>query len=64
MTDCEEKEEEKKEESKDGDEPKIDHEWEQLNKNKPLWMHNPRMSPYDEARIVQGDPAIDPGASS
>merc|ERR1712194_267557 len=49
-----EEEEEKKEEEKDGDEPKIEevdekkkktkkvkevsHEWEQLNKNKPLWM--------------------------
>merc|ERR1712060_397898 len=53
VTDSEE-EEEKKEEDKEGDEPKIEevdekkkktkkvkevsHEWEQLNKNKPLWM--------------------------
>merc|ERR1711975_165149 len=40
----EDEEEEKDEEGKDGDEPKIEevdevsHEWEQLNKNKPLWM--------------------------
>merc|ERR1739847_246766 len=50
VTDSEaEEEEEKKEEGADGDEPKIEevdeekekevsHEWEQLNKNKPLWM--------------------------
>merc|ERR1712128_54868 len=46
-TDSEEEEEEKKDEEKEGDEPKIEeveeekevsHEWEQLNKNKPLWM--------------------------
>merc|ERR1712242_657867 len=48
VTDSEEEEEEKKED-KEGDEPKIEevdeekekevsHEWEQLNKNKPLWM--------------------------
>merc|ERR1711988_1818143 len=44
VTDSEDEEEEKKEEEKEGDEPKIEevkevsHEWEQLNKNKPLWM--------------------------
>merc|ERR1712128_398263 len=47
VTDSEEEEEEKKDEEKEGDEPKIEeveeekevsHEWEQLNKNKPLWM--------------------------
>merc|ERR1712178_413906 len=52
VTDSEEEEEKKEEEGKDGDEPKIEeedeekekevkevsHEWEQLNKNKPLWM--------------------------
>merc|ERR1712003_99795 len=41
VTDSEDEEEEKKEEDKEGDEPKIEevsHEWEQLNKNKPLWM--------------------------
>merc|ERR1712040_26986 len=52
VTDSEDEEEEKKEEGKDSDEPKIEevdeekekqakevsHEWEQLNKNKPLWM--------------------------
>merc|ERR1719326_543132 len=50
VTDSEDEEEEKKdEEGKEGDEPKIEevdeekdkeasHEWEQLNKNKPLWM--------------------------
>merc|ERR1712139_760608 len=54
VTDSEEEEEEKKGEEKEGDEPKIEevdekkkktkkfkevsHEWEQLNKNKPLWM--------------------------
>merc|ERR1712113_1289315 len=49
VTDSDEDEEEKKEEEKEGDEPKIEevdekkekevsHEWEQLNKNKPLWM--------------------------
>merc|ERR1712036_58397 len=49
VTDSEEEEEKKDEEGKEGDEPKIEevdeekekevnHEWEQLNKNKPLWM--------------------------
>merc|ERR1712241_888071 len=53
VTDSEDEEEEKKDEGKEGDEPKIEeveekkktkkvkevsHEWEQLNKNKPLWM--------------------------
>merc|ERR1712230_151005 len=49
VTDSEDEEEEKKEEGKEGDEPQIEevdeekvkevsHEWEQLNKNKPLWM--------------------------
>merc|ERR1711971_1325120 len=52
VTDSDEDEEEKKEEEKEGDEPKekeakkkktkkvkeVSHEWEQLNKNKPLWM--------------------------
>merc|ERR1711991_1274283 len=42
VTDSEDEEEEKKDEDgKEGDEPKIEevsHEWEQLNKNKPLWM--------------------------
>merc|ERR1712193_467423 len=48
VTDSEDEEEEKKdEEGKEGDEPKkkktkkvkeVSHEWEQLNKNKPLWM--------------------------
>merc|ERR1712199_133897 len=49
VTDSEDEEEEKKDEDKDADEPKIEevdeekekevsHEWEQLNKNKPLWM--------------------------
>merc|ERR1712118_195332 len=54
VTDSEVEEEEKKDEEKEGDEPKIEegdekkkktkkvkevsHEWEQLNKNKPLWM--------------------------
>merc|ERR1712151_386645 len=42
VTDSEDEEEEKeKEEEKEDDEPKIEevsHEWEQLNKNKPLWM--------------------------
>merc|ERR1712086_458123 len=54
VTDSEDEEEEKKDEEKEGDEPKIEevdeekkktkkvkevpHEWEQLNKNKPLWM--------------------------
>merc|ERR1712111_254898 len=60
VTDSEDEDEEKKEEDKEGDEPKIEevdeekekeakkkktkkvkevsHEWEQLNKNKPLWM--------------------------
>merc|ERR1712160_166648 len=49
VTDSEDEEEEKKDEEKDGDEPQIEevdeekekelsHEWEQLNKNKPLWM--------------------------
>merc|ERR1711929_22206 len=40
VTDSED-EEEKKEEGNEGDEPKVkevSHEWEQLNKNKPLWM--------------------------
>merc|ERR1712118_115811 len=54
VTDSEDEEEAKKEEGEDGDEPKIEekeekkkktkkvkevtHDWEQLNKNKPLWM--------------------------
>merc|ERR1711907_235238 len=49
VTDSEDEDEKKEEEGKDGDEPKIEevdeekvkevsHEWEQLNKNKPLWM--------------------------
>merc|ERR1712014_437353 len=53
VTDSEEEEEKKDDEGKEGDEPKIEevdeekktkkvkevsHEWEQLNKNKPLWM--------------------------
>merc|ERR1712193_419127 len=52
VTDSEDDEEEKKEEDKEGDEEKekeekkkktkkvkeVSHEWEQLNKNKPLWM--------------------------
>merc|ERR1712139_458544 len=52
VTDSEEDEEEKKDEDKEGDEQKekeekkkkmkkvkeVSHEWEQLNKNKPLWM--------------------------
>merc|ERR1712157_294259 len=52
VTDSEEEEEEKKDEEKEGDEEKekeakkkktkkvkeVSHEWEQLNKNKPLWM--------------------------
>merc|ERR1711985_43192 len=42
VTDSEDEEEAKKEEGEDGDEPKIvkevTHDWEQLNKNKPLWM--------------------------
>merc|ERR1712193_97609 len=40
VTDSEDEEEEKKDDA-EGDEPKIEevsHEWEQLNKNKPLWM--------------------------
>merc|ERR1711977_230376 len=49
VTDSEDEEEEKKDDDAEGDEPKIEevdeekvkevsHEWEQLNKNKPLWM--------------------------
>merc|ERR1711881_122740 len=41
VTDSEDEEEAKKEEGEEGDEPKIEevtHDWEQLNKNKPLWM--------------------------
>merc|ERR1711881_628680 len=44
VTDSEEEEEEKKEEEKEGKKKKtkkvkeVSHEWEQLNKNKPLWM--------------------------
>merc|ERR1712057_40862 len=56
VTDSEEEEEEKKDEEKERDAKKkktkkvkeVSHEWEQLNKNKPLWMRKSEDVPNEE----------------